>query len=233
MVAPPTAEETQTTGTVRLLLVDDDPLVLSTLRLYFSTPAAEGIEIIGEATDGSAALDLLASDPVDVLMTDVNMPEMDGITLLGHVRALENPPVFIAMTALDEDETMLSILSEGGAGYILKSSSPEFIIDSVRQALAGGTVVSPQPATRLVQHLPSSRPGQDAEGRISRLTDNEERVLGHICAGRSNSEIAQLTGRSASAVKKTVSSLLSKFGTDSRIQLAVLAVEAGFHPTAE
>ncbi|WP_297007029.1 response regulator transcription factor [uncultured Corynebacterium sp.] len=235
------------TSTIRLLLVDDDPLVMSSLRLYFSTPAAASIEIVGEATDGTAALALLKSVDADVIMTDIHMPGMDGVTLLRHVRALENPPVFIAMTALDEDETMLSVLSLGGAGYILKSSRPEFIIDTVHQALAGGTVVSPQPATRLIQHLPT--PGErdgalnaatasaadlpddpETTSRLARLSTSEERVLALICAGLSNSEIARETGRSASAVKKSVSSLLAKFGTESRIQLAVLAVEAGFHP---
>ena len=232
--------------TIRLLLVDDDPLVMSSLRLYFSTPAAAAIEIVGEATDGAAALDQLTTVDADVIMTDIHMPGMDGVSLLREVRALDNPPVFIAMTALDEDETMLSILSLGGAGYILKSSRPEFIIDTVHQALAGGTVVSPQPATRLVQHLPSPDspvPGDAApvavtaapddpgtSSRLARLSSAEKRVLTLICAGLSNSEIARDTGRSASAVKKAVSSLLAKFGTESRIQLAVLAVEAGFHP---
>lgn len=243
----------RTTGTIRILLVDDDPLVLSSLRLYFSTPAAASLEVVGEATDGAAALKLLQEIPVDVLMTDIHMPGMDGVSLLRHVCELEHPPVFIAMTALDEDETMLSVLSLGGAGYILKSSRPEFIIDTVHQALAGGTVVSPQPASRLMRHLPEvtrnphssnseeeRKPPAEAEpllnsrtiDHLARLSDNEELVLSLICAGQSNAEIARTTQRSASAVKKTVSSLLAKFGTDSRIQLAVLAVESGFHPDA-
>lgn len=224
---------------IRLLLVDDDPLVLSSLRLYFGTPAAAGIEIVGEAADGTAALDLLRTVDADVVMTDVHMPGMDGVELLRKVRELDSPPVFIAMTALDEDATMLSVLSLGGAGYILKSSRPETIIGAVHEALAGGTVVSPQPATRLVRHLPGNgvaepagtdgSAGPDAE-RLHRLSATEERVLSLICTGLSNTEIARETGRSASAVKNTVSSLLTKFGTESRVQLAVLAVEAGFHP---
>ena len=243
---PVTPLSSSAPATIRLLLVDDDPLVMSSLRLYFSTPAAAAIEIVGEATDGVAALELLTTVDADVIMTDIHMPGMDGVSLLREVRALDNPPVFIAMTALDEDETMLSILSLGGEGYILKSSRPEFIIDTVYQALAGGTVVSPQPATRLVQHLPSPDspvPGDaapvavaaapdspEASSRLATLSSAEERVLTLICAGLSNAEIARETGRSASAVKKAVSSLLAKFGTESRIQLAVHAVEAGFHP---
>lgn len=235
-------------GPVRLILVDDDPLVLSSLRLYFSTPAAADIEIVGEADNGIDALALLENVGADVLMTDIHMPHMDGIELLRHVRELDTPPVFIAMTSLDEDETMLSILNLGGAGYILKSSRPEFIIDTVHQAVAGGTVVSPQPATRLMRHLPASDmsagTGADTTShtdsstagdagmseRIGHLSASEERVLTLLCRGLSNAEIGRETGRSASAVKKTVSTLLARFGTESRVQLAVLAVEAGFHP---
>lgn len=243
---PVTPLSSSAPATIRLLLVDDDPLVMSSLRLYFSTPAAAAIEVVGEATDGAAALDLLKTVEADVMMTDIHMPGMDGVSLLREVRSLDNPPVFIAMTALDDEESMLSILSLGGAGYILKSSRPEYIIDTVHQTIAGGTVVSPQPATRLVQHLPTLD-GQEPEAvasravalapecpetssRLATLSSAEERVLTLICTGLSNSEIARNTGRSASAVKKAVSSLLAKFGTESRIQLAVLAVEAGFHP---
>lgn len=234
-----------TDGPVRLLLVDDDPLVLSSLRLYFSTPAAESLDVVGEASDGASALELLRTVPVDVIMTDIHMPGMDGVELLRRVRQLEHPPVFIAMTALDQDETMLSILSLGGAGYILKSSRPDFIIDTVRQAVSGGTVVSPQPATRLIRHLPGHNAATDdgptretaAFNRLAQLSGNDEQILSLVCAGLSNAEIARETGRSGSAVKKAVSSLLAKFGTESRTRLAVLAVEAGFqpepaHPTA-
>lgn len=237
---------------IRLLLVDDDPLVLSSLRLYFGTPAAAGIEVVGEADTGTTALDLLRTVDADVVMADIHMPGMDGVELLRQVRGLEDPPVFVAMTALDEDATMLAVLALGGAGYILKSSRPEFIIEAVHQALDGGTVVSPQPATRLMRHLPgaagvsassvassatssaaaSHAPDADlrAVDRLNHLSASEERVLSLICGGLSNAEIGRETGRSASAVKKTVSALLAKFGTESRVQLAVLAVEAGFHP---
>ncbi|MGO1948854.1 MAG: response regulator [Mycobacteriaceae bacterium] len=254
---------------IRLLIVDDDPLVLSSLRLYFGAPAAENIEVVAEASTGQDAVDILSASPpaehIDVVMADIHMPGMDGVELLNRVRKLTDPPEFVAMTALDEEETMLSILAQGGRGYILKSSRPEFIIDTVLAAMGGGTVVSPQPASKLVQHLsggthaafpgtpspsasPSAaatpvldeieRPEQDAESaapelpgnHLPRLSRSEERVLALLCDGLSNSEISRETGRSASAVKKQISHLLGKFGASTRVQLAVLAVESGFHP---
>lgn len=147
---------------LRLIIVDDDPLVLSSLRMYFNTPAAEGIEVVGEACDGNHALELLDREPADVIMADVHMPGMGGLDLLDEVLARPDPPQFVAMTSLDEDETMLRILRQGGRGYILKSSRPQYIIDTVLEAARGGTIVSPQPATRLVQRL-ADRPSPDQE----------------------------------------------------------------------
>lgn len=253
---------------IRLLIVDDDPLVLSSLRLYFAAPAAADIEIVAEAATGHEALEILQATPVDeridVVMADIHMPGMSGVELFGEIRAIDNPPEFVAMTALDEEETMLSILAQGGRGYILKSSRPEFITDTVLAAVGGGTVVSPQPASRLVQHLstlssdaatgvtenvtaddsaptaPTTTAGVSESAaaspragrtrRLPRLSASEERVLGLICDGLSNTEISKKTGRSASAVKKQISNLLVKFGAGSRVQLAVLAIEAGFIP---
>lgn len=226
---------------VRLLIVDDDPLVLSSLRLYFSTPGAEPIEVVGEANTGAEALAFLAARaddaPVDVILADVHMPEMDGVTLLSHVRELPTPPAFVAMTALDEEETMLSLLTRGARGYILKSSRPEFLIDSVRTAVNGGTVVSPQPASRLVRHLQDRSPDAAAdspgEQGLPRLSGAEEQVLSLLCTGLSNTDISKRTGRSASTVKKQVSQLLAKFGATTRVRLAVAAVEAGFRPDVD
>lgn len=151
---------TPATSPLRLIIVDDDPLVLSSLRMYFNTPAAEGIEVVGEACDGSHALEVLDREPADVIMADVHMPGMGGLDLLDEVLARPDPPQFVAMTSLDEDETMLRILRQGGRGYILKSSRPQYIIDTVLEAARGGTIVSPQPATRLVQRL-ADRPSPD------------------------------------------------------------------------
>lgn len=237
---------------VRLLIVDDDPLVLSSLRLYFGSPAGEQIEVVGEASTSQGALEILdactSETPVDVVLADIHMPGMDGVELLGRIQELPDPPVFVAMTALDEEETMLSVLAQGGRGYILKSSRPEFIIDTVLATVGGGTVVSPQPASNLVRHLSQDSPDNSAlQGAnhappaaepprypgaptLPHLSASEERVLALLCVGMSNAEISRKTGRSSSMVKKQVSQLLGRFGASSRVQLAVLATEAGFRP---
>ncbi|MEJ6549888.1 response regulator transcription factor [Corynebacterium sp. USCH3] len=225
---------------VRLLIVDDDPLVLSSLRLYFGSPAGEQVDVVGEASTGQHALDILDAchedNPVDVVLADIHLPGMDGVELLGRIRELPEPPVFVAMTALDEEETMLSVLARGGRGYILKSSRPEFIIDTVLATASGGTVVSPQPASNLVRHLtpeqeaPVPAVPEHAAPELPRLSAAEETILSLVCVGLSNAEISRKTGRSSSMVKKQVSQLLGRFGASTRVQLAVLATEAGFRP---
>ncbi|MDH2456369.1 response regulator transcription factor [Corynebacterium bovis] len=211
---------------IRVIVVDDDPLVRSSLRLYFSSD--EDIVVVGEAANGSEAVDLIERHLVDVVMADIHMPEMDGLTLLDRVRARSNPPVFIGMTALDSDETMLHILSHGGHGYVLKSSEPQFLIQAVKDAYKGGTTVSPQPASRLMQHLPQNRGSVDV--KKVELNETEELVLSLLCEGLSNSDISKRSGFSEATVKKYVSSLFERFNATSRLSLAVNALNSGFTP---
>ena len=114
---------------IKVLIVDDDPLVLSTLRTYFKK--APHITVVDEASDGHEALNIIARGGVDVVLTDIHMPNMDGVELLERIKKVENPPKFIAITSFDTDETMLKILSLGGNGYILKTARPESVIGTV------------------------------------------------------------------------------------------------------
>ncbi|MCZ9310314.1 response regulator transcription factor [Corynebacterium uberis] len=207
----------------RIIIVDDDPLVLASLRAYFST--ADDIEVVAEASHGREAVEILATQDVDLVLSDIHMPEMDGVTLLEHVQKLEHPPVFVAMTGFDTDETMLQTLTGGAAGYIIKSSKPQEIIASVRDAMSGGTSVSPQCLSRLVDYIPNREAAVlRASQKQLRLTDAEERVLSLLCDGLSNAEIAEKTQYAQSTVKKHVSHLIGYFGVNSRLSLVVAAM---------
>ena len=105
---------------IRVFLVDDDELVRSSFRIYFQT--ASDITVVGEATNGADCLAQLEETKPDLVLADIHMPQMDGITLLKHLNSAPNPPTFLAVTAFDSDDTMLKILRAGGAGYILKLS---------------------------------------------------------------------------------------------------------------
>lgn len=214
-----------------VLVVDDDPIVLAALRQYFSS--TDDIRIVAEATNGVEALTLLNNVSVDVVLADIHMPEMDGVTLLREIQRRSNPPAFVAITALDADDSMLKVLAGGGVGYIIKSARPQEIISAVREAADGGTTVSPQAMTRLVDYIPAERPPEDPVltqlGPVyAKLTGVEKRVLGHLCEGLSNAEIAHVLNYSEATVKKHVSQLIGQFGVSSRLSLAVTAIRSGF-----
>lgn len=210
-------------------LVDDDPIVLKSLRRYFD--ATEDIRVIGEAADGADALAQLEDICVDVVLADIHMPNMDGVNLLRNLQERPNPPAFVAITALDSDNTMLQVLASGGAGYILKSSRPQAIIEAVRDAVSGGTTVSPQSLTRLMDYLPADPPHttseESAENRFE-LTNVEREILLLLCQGMSNATIAKTLNYSESTVKKYVSQLIGYFGVSSRLSLAVSAIRSGW-----
>lgn len=219
-----------------MLLVDDDPIVRSSLKSYFASTS--DIRVIAEACDGIEALEFLRAVSIDVVVADIHMPTMDGIALLRRIRQEQQPPVFVAITALDSDSTMLEVLASGGAGYIIKSSKPQAIISAVRDAMSGGTTVSPQALKRLVGHVagvPLAPNSTDME-RVQvyhELTGVEKDVLKHLCEGSSNSEIARAMNYSESTVKKQMSKLIALFGVSSRLKLAVtiirLGVDKGVH----
>lgn len=214
-----------------LLLVDDDPLVLQALGHYFAT--AEDMEVRATAENGKDALEQLKTNDIDAVIADIHMPEMDGTELLREINKLEDPPVFIAMTAMDNDDTLKEVMSHKAAAYILKSSKPAYIQDTVREAVRGGTVVAPQSLTRLFQQMPELHTDSDAAApdhspEAPKISPAQERILNLVCEGKSNEEIATSTHYAAGTVKKYVSSLLSEFHAKSRLELAVKALKAGY-----
>ncbi|MDK8472491.1 response regulator transcription factor [Corynebacterium accolens] len=214
-----------------LLLVDDDPLVLEALGHYFAT--AEDMEVRATAENGKDALEQLKTNDIDAVIADIHMPEMDGTVLLREINKLEDPPVFIAMTAMDNDDTLKEVMSHKAAAYILKSSKPAYIQDTVREAVRGGTVVAPQSLTRLFQQMPELHTDSDAAApdhspEAPKISPAQERILNLVCEGKSNEEIATSTHYAAGTVKKYVSSLLSEFHAKSRLELAVKALKAGY-----
>ncbi|MGP5724137.1 response regulator, partial [Corynebacterium casei] len=138
-------------NSIRVLIVDDDPMVLHFLGVYFET--TEDIQVVAEARAGAEALSLLDNITVDIILADICMPNMDGLELLHEIQKRPNPPLFIAMTALDTDDTMLKVLADGGAGYIVKSARPCTIITALRDAVEGGITVSPRALKRLAKYL--------------------------------------------------------------------------------
>lgn len=214
---------------MRVLLVDDNPLILSSFRQYFAT--TKDICVVAEAHNGIEALTALDSVDADVILADIHMPEMDGVALLHEVQRRTDPPVFLAITALDSDETMLRVLAAGGAGYIVKDSRPQEIISAIRDAMTGGTTVSPQALRRLVSYIPEkiptpAPPRAEPFSAYAGLTRVENDVLRHICQGLSNAEIASAMNYSEATVKKHVSHLIASFDVTSRLSLAITVLQS-------
>ncbi|QPK84128.1 response regulator transcription factor [Corynebacterium qintianiae] len=216
---------------INVLLVDDNPLVLSSFRHYFGT--TDDIHVVAQAANGEEALAQLEQHDVDVVLADIHMPTMDGPTLLEHINQLDTHPIFIAVTAFDSDRTMVRIIRNGGAGYVLKSEKPKMLIDAVRAAVDGGMVVSPQAMTRLATHLRDDHQSShvdpiDEALKLQTLTKSEKKVLVLLCRGMSNSEIAHDLAYSESTIKKYVSNIMEQFGATSRLNLVVKVLNAEY-----
>ncbi|MET7751967.1 response regulator transcription factor [Micromonospora sp. NPDC005367] len=218
-------------ATIRVLLVDDDALVRTGLRLMLG--GAPDIHVVGEAADGVDVVDAVTRLRPDVVLMDVRMPVLDGIAATRAIadRTGHRPEV-IVLTTFDADATILDALRNGAAGFLVKHTPPEQIVDAVRRAAAGEPVLSPTVARTLIQHVagdgrhrPDARRQQSRE-RFGRLSEREREVAAAVAEGLTNGEIADRLFMSVGTVKAHVSSALTKLGLANRIQLALLAHDA-------
>ncbi|MFY1687381.1 response regulator [Plantactinospora sp. WMMB782] len=222
---------------IRVLLVDDDALVRTGLRLMLG--GAPDIEVVGEAADGADVADAVTRLRPDVVLMDVRMPLLDGIAATRAITARSGQrPEVIVLTTFDADATILDALRNGAAGFLVKHTPPEQIVDAVRRAAAGEPVLSPTVARTLIDHVagvaPDRRPGQRdpdqrrqrARDRFGLLSERERAVAVAVAEGLSNGEIADRLFLSVGTVKAYVSSALAKLDLDNRIQLALLAHDA-------
>jgi DNA-binding NarL/FixJ family response regulator len=218
--------------TVRVLVVDDQPLIRAGLVALLG--AAEGFEAVGEATDGDEAVRLAADLAPDVVLMDIRMPGTDGIEatrrILADPEAAERTRV-VVLTTFDLDEYVVAALGAGAAGFLLKDTPPERILDALGLAVADHVLFAPTVTRRLVetyadQHRP--HPGRGAEeAALRELTPRETEVLQLVGNGLSNEQIASRLVLSESTVKTHVKRVMAKLGLASRAQGVVVAYESG------
>ncbi|NML51321.1 response regulator transcription factor [Streptomyces sp. R302] len=215
--------------TIRLLVVDDDPLVRAGLTLMLG--GAQGIEIVGEGSDGSEVPDLVARLAPDVVLMDIRMPHVDGLTATERLRARPGAPEVIVLTTFHADEQVLRALRAGAAGFVLKDTAPAEIAGAVLRVAAGDPVLSPAVTRQLMSHVagaPEARPRRDiAAERLAGLADREREVAVAVGRGASNAEIADRLYMSVPTVKTYVSRLLARLGLNNRVQIALLVHDAG------
>ena len=210
-------------GPIRIAVVDDDNAVLQSLTAYLAT--APDIKLVGMGTTGFEAVRLATKHHPDILMTDVRMPIMDGISAVEQVRLLAPDVKVVLLTTFDDDEAMLAGLQAGASGFLLKNTSPEDLVGGLRQVAAGGTVVSPGPTGRLVKNYLVPLPPEPSPD--IQLSKREMDVLELLCQAYSTAEIAQKLYVQDSTVKSHLSSIMSKLQVNSRLKVVVRAYELG------
>ena len=211
---------------VRVVVVDDEPMVCAHLRTILGS--ADDIEVVDEAHDGAAGVDAVIQARPDVVLMDLRMPGVDGITAIERISALTEPPVVVVLTTFDADQHVLRALRAGAAGFLVKSTPPKDLIGLVRVAAEGHMVLSPAAARRLVAASSDSQQARDrARKLMASLTEREVEVLRCLGAGMSNAQIAAQLYLSEATVKGYVSRMLDKLGCANRTQAGLLAHDAG------
>ncbi|OLR93795.1 response regulator [Actinokineospora bangkokensis] len=211
---------------IRLVLVDDEPMVLTHLRTVLES--AGDITVVGQAQDGAEAVEAATLHTPDVMLMDLRMPGVDGLTAIARIARLPSPPSMVALTTFDADTYVLRALQAGASGFLLKATPAEDLISLVRAAAGGHTVLSPEAMRRLVAASTGEQQRADrARARIAGLTDREADMLRCLGEGMSNAAIAAKLHLSEATVKSYVSRMLSKLGCANRTQAGLLAHEAG------
>ncbi|MFE7271908.1 response regulator [Streptomyces sp. NPDC057623] len=210
---------------IRVVVVDDEALVRSGFQLILG--AADDIEVVATA-QGGEAVETVRRERPDVVLLDIRMPDVDGLTVLQRLRTLPEPPVVAMLTTFDADDYILTALRTGAAGFLLKDTEPDQLAHLVRTLAAGGVVLSPKASRAIWSSHPGAAAADDAEaGRVGRLTEREREVLVLIAEGLSNADIGARIHLSSGTVKDHVSAILTKLRVGSRVRAALLAQRAG------
>lgn len=216
--------------TVKVLLVDDDPLVRAGLRIILSS--AEDLKIVAEADDGARAVAAVREHQPDVVLMDIRMAEMDGITATAALRRLDPPPEVIVLTTFQADEQVMGALRAGASGFLVKDTPPTEIVNAVRLVASGDAIISPSVTRTLLSHFGKTEETERRRGaaqRLAALTDREREVAAAVGSGASNAEVAASLFMSEATVKAHVSRLFTKLEVASRVQIAIVVHDAD-HP---
>jgi DNA-binding NarL/FixJ family response regulator len=214
----------------RVAVVDDQAVV----RMGLSTliGSEDDLELVGEAGDGRAGLDLIRRHRPDVVLCDIRMPVMDGVTMLRE--ATGDPSLsdvrVVMLTTFELDEYVFESLRLGASGFLLKDDDPERILDAVRAVADGGSLLAPSVTRRVIEHFGALRPVAEPHPEIGRLTEREREIVGWVATGLSNADIAGQLVVSRDTVRTHVSRAMVKLQARDRAQLVVFAIQSGVGP---
>lgn len=214
------------TEPIRVIIVDDESLVRAALRVFLDS--SDGFDLVGEADNGIDAIALVRSTHPDVVLMDVQMPKMDGIEATQRLTR-EFPGIkIVALTTFSSERVIVPMLSAGAAGFLVKDTSPDRILDAARLAHEGGYVLSPRVAKELVSSVKQNEPAAARSfGRDEELTERELEVVTLLAQGMSNAEIAAAMFVSEATVKSHLGRITAKWGVRDRIQVLIRATQYG------
>jgi len=211
---------------IRVVVVDDEPMVCAHLRTILGS--ADDIDVVDEAHDGAEGVEAVVRSRPDVVLMDLRMPKVDGLSAIERIAKMTNPPVVVVLTTFDADQYVLRALRAGAAGFLVKSTPPADLIGLVRVAAEGHTVLSPAAARRLIAASADNQQTRDrAKSLLASLTEREAEVLACLGEGLTNAQIAARLYLSEATVKGYVSRMLVKLECANRTQAGLLAHDAG------
>jgi DNA-binding NarL/FixJ family response regulator len=214
---------------IRIGLVDDDAMVRTGLRLLLG--GTREFEVVAEAADGAEAITMAAAHWPDVILMDVRMPRVDGLTATQRIRSRPDPPHIIILTTFNIDEYVLEALRGGASGFLLKDTPAQEIIGAIKAVADGAGMLSPAVIRGLINYVADPAAGSRrarAKDRLALLTDREREVALGLGRGCSNAEIGAALGMGLPTVKGHVSRVLAKLDLNNRVQVAVLVHDAEF-----
>lgn len=221
---PAEANRASSAGRLCVLIIDDHTLFRSGLKELLER---RGIEVVGTTGDGEEGCALAQKLEPDVILLDVRMPGMGGLTVLERLAETGVQAPVLMLTTSTEDKDLIAAVRGGAKGYLLKDLEPDDLIESLGKIMAGECAIAPEMAGVLARVVHGEEPVVDSDNRFAELTPREMEILCHLAAGQSNKEIARELGISNGTVKLHVRAILRKLRVRSRVEAAVLAVEEG------
>jgi two-component system, NarL family, response regulator LiaR len=209
---------------IKVLIVDDHRVVRQGLRTFLELN--DDIQVLGEATDGLEAVDLAAQLVPDVVLMDLVMPRLDGITAISRIKALGSDTKVIALTSFTEDDKVFPAIQAGASSYLLKDVSPDDLVEAIRAVHRGEARLHPEVIRKLMEQV-AAQPASGKPANTPQLTGREGDVIRLVARGRSNREIANALVISEKTAKAHISNILGKLGLEDRTQMAIYAIKNG------
>jgi len=209
--------------TIKIVIADDHLIIRQGLRLILETEP--DFDLVGEAGDGAQALQVCAQTHPDVVLMDLRMPGMDGLTAIEKLRIDYQDIAVVILTTFNEDELMLRGLQAGAKGYLLKDTTREALFNAIRAAARGETLLAPETMLRLLSQV--DKPARSIN-EVTTLTDREQQVLKAVALGERSKEVAFKLGITERTVKAHLASIYNKLGVDSRAAAIAIAAKRGW-----